>query len=695
MSRSTETRIAVFSKGMRRIPFLGELLGEEICFPGEVFDATISAAAGWGLRPSMQRAKRYAERYELPLLSLEDGFLRSYGTGEGFPPVSIVVDEFGIYFDSTRPSALERLLESKTDLIAGIEADVDRAVRLIVKHRLSKYNHAPDLSPGTLGENDVMRVLVIDQTFGDSSVVYGDADERSFMNMLEAALEENPLATVYVKTHPEVISGRKKGYLTGVQEIRRVVFLRQAIDPYALVAEMDRVYTVSSTMAFEALLAGKPVTCFGMPWYAGWGVTDDRCSCGRRTKRRSVSELFAAAYMHYARYLDPVTHRRGSLFDVIGWLVRQREMADRYPGRMICQGFRKWKAVNVRPFLSLNPQNTLFAKSDAEARQLRVGPEDLFVRWGIGGESEPGVSAPDCGPRRLCMEDGFVRSVGLGSDLILPLSVVLDERGIYFDPNRPSDLENLLNAASFTAGELAEAERVRRFIVTHGITKYNIDTRRQPTWQTGGRRVVFVPGQVEDDASILFGSRFVRTNMELLRKVRESLPEAFIVYKPHPDVLSGNRSGRVMDSEIQGLADVIEPVLSAVSCIEAAEEVHTMTSLTGFDALLRRKRVIVYGEPFYAGWGLTVDTATDGVSFRRRNRRLTLDELVAGAFLRYPIYWDSDLRGYTSCIAVLHRIRDERVRLEANGKLEKLRVGSIRRQLRKLSILCNAMLAKA
>jgi len=89
---------------------------------------------------------------------------------------------------------------------------------------------------------------------------------------------------------------------------------------------------VTSTMGFEALLAGKPVSVFGLPWYAGWGATDDRQVCARRTRKRTVDELFAAAYFHYTRYLDPVTHQRGTIFDVIEWLVRQRETDSRFAG---------------------------------------------------------------------------------------------------------------------------------------------------------------------------------------------------------------------------------------------------------------------------------------------------------------------------------------------------------------------------
>src|SRR3546814_20429812 len=76
--------------------------------------------------------------------------------------------------------------------------------------------------------------------------------------------------------------------------------------------------------------------------------------------------------------------------------------------------------------------------------------------------------------------------------------------------------------------------------------------------------------------------------------------------------------------------------LSVTSCIDACAEVHTMTSLTGFDALLRGTHVVKYGQPFYAGWGLTEDHIKNGMATGRRKRRLTLEQLVAGVLLRYP-----------------------------------------------------------
>jgi capsular polysaccharide export protein len=652
---------------------------------------------GWGRKRSGVRAKNYAFLSGGSTVILEDGFLRSFKTGNNSPRLSLVLDNFGIYFDSIQSSSLEIHLNSKKNLIACLNENLSIVKSLILENKLSKYNHAPSFLNSKLLTSDIQRVLLIDQTANDMSVAFGRASEDTFISMLSEARNENPLATIYIKTHPEVSCGHKKGYLTHIQDDEHTVVLRNAINPISLIEQMDRVYVVTSTMGFEALLAGKPVTCFGMPWYAGWGVTDDRQTCSRRTRTRTVDELFAAAYFHYTRYLNPVTHQRGTIFDVINWLIRQREMAGKYfqlggPGRMICVGFRHWKAASLKPMLSLEPERVVFASSAADVEDINAGIDDCLVYW--GAEAPPGLAdlAKRSWSRLLRMEDGFIRSVGLGSDLIRPLSIVLDEEGIYFDPSRPSDLETILNTGVFADEELAESRKVRDFIVTHGITKYNLEPRHPPAWQPMGREIILVPGQVEDDASIRLGCPATKTNLGLLQAARSAHPDAFIVYKPHPDVVSRNRKGRMALKDALAFADYVETDVSVVSCIEACDVVHTLTSLTGFDALLRGKRVVVHGLPFYAGWGLTEDVLSDAAVFQRRLRRLSLDELVAGVLLRYPIYWDWDLKGYTTCEAVLNRIVETRSKLEANGGLQRLRSGFVRRQVRKLGILMRAWL---
>ena len=75
---------------------------------------------------------------------------------------------------------------------------------------------------------------------------------------------------------------------------------------------------------------------------------------------------------------------------------------------------------------------------------------------------------------------------------------------------------------------------------------------------------------------------------------------------------------------------------SIAALINLVDEVHTITSLAGFEALLRGRKVATYGQPFYAGWGLT----TDNVPLNRRQRRLQIEELVAGTLILYPNYID-------------------------------------------------------
>ncbi len=694
--QKNDVRLGFLSWGIRKIPFLSSLTGAAVCHLYAWPLASVERVAGWGLRPGTRRVRWYARKRGLPYVALEDGFLRSFGTGEHFPPLSMVQDDAGIYYDCTRDSALERLLNSAGDVLAPNAGTVHSARAQLLQLHLSKYNHAPSLAVKALRAADTQRVLVIDQTAGDMSVALGGADAQTFQAMLAAAQAENPDATIYVKTHPEVASGRKGGYLTGVQDDAQTVVLREAVNPLSLIEQMDRVYVVTSTMGFEALLAGKPVTCFGVPWYAGWGATDDRQAAhpamARRTRRRSVDELFAAGYMQYTRYLNPETRERGNIFDVMKWLAHQREVAQRFSGRMICVGFRRWKAANLRPMLSLFPGKVVFVKSAEAAAALQPRGDDCLVCWGLVPPAGVEELARTSGIRLLRMEDGFVRSVGLGSDLIPPQSFVLDVKGIYFDPARPSELEDLLNTRAFTAEDLQRAQQVRSTIVAHGITKYNLEPVQPVQWPgvVAGQQVVLVPGQVEDDASIRFGCdtvNGVHTNLGLLQAARQAYPQAFIVYKPHPDVLSGNRRGKVALEQAGQWANHVEVQASVVNCIDACNVVVTMTSLTGFDALLRGKAVVVHGRPFYAGWGLTQDM----LPVPRRERPLGLDALVAGALLHYPLYWDPVLKGYTTCEAVLQRIVEERTHLEQTGGLTQLKMGYLRRQMRKMRVLLRAM----
>lgn len=604
--------IGLTSWKLSRLPGLGAFLDGAAFGWAPPWGGRYEAVAGWGLKPSGVRARHIAARRRLPLMLLEDGFLRSVERSD--PPLSLVVDDLGTHYDSGAPSRLERLIAAPLD-----EAKAGRARALMAawrQQRVSKYNHAREYG----GELPERYVLVVDQTFGDASIRHGAADPSSFQRMLQAALSENPDCTVVVKTHPDVFTRGKSGYfelaqLTGTD---RVIAVAQDCHPTRLIEKARAVYAVTSQMGFEALMWGVPVRCFGMPFYAGWGLTGDELAAPARRGPVLLEQLVHAALIDYPRYIDPETGGRCEAERVIEHVGLQRAMRARFPEKVYAVGFSRWKRPIIKRFMA---GSAIRFASGFDA----VPPGAAVAVWGSRDAEgrEPVIR----------VEDGFLRSVGLGADFTQPLSWVQDERGIYYDSSRPSALEHLLATAAFEPELVERAARLRAMIAEAGITKYNVGAAAWGRPKTD-KKVILVPGQVESDASIRLGTRDTCTNADLMRAARALEPGAHLVYKPHPDVLAGVRTGLAREQEAFGLADEVVTDVGIAAMLPQVDEVHTMTSLVGFEALTRGVAVTCHGQPFYSGWGLTRDV----FPLERRQRRLTLDELVAGALILYPAY---------------------------------------------------------
>jgi len=299
-------------------------------------------------------------------------------------------------------------------------------------------------------------------------------------------------------------------------------------------------------------------------------------------------------------------------------------------------GFSYWKRNFIEPFFPEYDQ-IVFCSSLVQAKESGFNPESVAVIWGKKPFSDVEEYVQHHHMKLLRVEDGFIRSVGLGSDLTRPYSLIVDSRGIYFDPSQESDLEYLLNHTQFDSKLIARAKNLMETIVSKEISKYNAAKKTQ--WFIGeasrGKVIILVPGQVEDDASVILGTSGMN-NLLLLQAVREASPDAYIVFKPHPDVVAGNRKGHVTQEEAMRYCNEVVTDVPLPVVLSHANEVHTMTSLVGFEALLRGKKVATYGMPFYAGWGLTCDR---GVC-KRRQRRLMIEELVAVTLILYPRYID-------------------------------------------------------
>jgi capsular polysaccharide export protein len=289
----------------------------------------------------------------------------------------------------------------------------------------------------------------------------------------------------------------------------------------------------------------------------------------------------------------------------------------------------------VAKFLSSSESSPRICRDGATAVRGAARQNGRVVVWASREPADLASACADAGVPLLRLEDGFLRSVGLGADFFPAASLALDAGGMYYDPSSLSDLEHLIEQGCFDATVLDRARRLRATIVQQGVTKYNVGGRADISWPTGQRRLL-VPGQVEDDRSIQCGSPLVSTNLDLLTRVRAENPDAFIVYKPHPDIAAGHRRGAIPDHLAQQQANLVVQDVSSAALMENIDEVHTMTSLIGFEALMRGRLVATYGSPFYAGWGLTRDL----LSTPRRTREASLDELVAAALILYPLYVD-------------------------------------------------------
>jgi capsular polysaccharide export protein len=327
-------------------------------------------------------------------------------------------------------------------------------------------------------------------------------------------------------------------------------------------------------------------------------------------------------------------------------------------------GFSIWKRNNIKSFLKpLNQNEIHFCNSINQALKKGLDTNSKLFIWGKKDFDDVVAYTKEYNIPLCRIEDGFIRSVTLGSDLSKAYSLVVDSRGIYFDPTSWSDLEYILLNHTFDDALLYRANQIKEYILKSKLSKYNIHankditlTQKQPS-----QKVILVPGQVEDDASIIYGASSM-SNLELLKQTRANKPNEYIIYKPHPDVLSGNRKGHIDTTLAYKYCDIIILDASLDSILSICDEVHTMTSLVGFEALLRGKDVYTYGKPFYAGWGLT----HDHYQIPRRNQPKSLLELIAATYILYPRYINPHSNKLCEIEVVIDKINKEKNRYNYN-----------------------------
>lgn len=395
-----------------------------------------------------------------------------------------------------------------------------------------------------------------------------------------------------------------------------------------VIANSDAVLCANSWLGFEALLWQKNVYSFLPSFYSALTQSSDlqqqQLASPKADKpclEQWAWQIFCqSALRHNFSLSSPQTDQ--DIHAALTWLQLQRFTRQRFAERIYAIGFNyHWRNI-LKTFLQ--GSSLQFVKTPQQ-----VPSNSQAVIWGrrdISKELDPSV-------RLLRLEDGFLRSVGLGIQFSRPLSWVADQQGLYFDATTPSDLETLLNEHPLGIELQQQAEILIEQLVSQGISKYNTG---QLQWQRPEtpKKVILVTGQVESDASIRYGAQHIKTNIALLQAVRALNPDAYLIYKPHPDVVAGARASGAGELDAINFCDSVLKDENITSVIPHVDEVHVLTSLSGFEALLRGKTVHCHGLPFYAGWGLT----TDHCKSERRQRQLVLPQLVAATLMLYPLY---------------------------------------------------------
>lgn len=405
-------------------------------------------------------------------------------------------------------------------------------------------------------------------------------------------------------------------------------------DPWHLVESCSQIWVGGDNeLALVAALAGKALRTFGE---GRFGEVASQPGLVKAVRDEARSWSYRCPFSD-----EPIAPDRA-----IELLSDWRSLIDRNRRISTILGVAGWK----RPTVDAMLWGGAGAPPYAASLPLETGQHSTVIAW---KSRTPARILERLGAAELPVaeiEDGLIRGRGLGANCVPPLSVVVDYRGIYFDPSQPSDLEQILETADMDSALTDRAARLRQMIVEAGISKY--DAGGGTGVESGAGRRILVVGQVEDDRSVLSGGRG-QTNFELLQRARAIEPDAWLIYRPHPDVEAGHRKGHIPDQQALKVADEVERGGSIGALIERVDGIHCITSQAGFEALLRGKPVTTHGVPFYAGWGLTTDLAEIPP---RRTRRRSLDELVAAALILYPRYVDPVTRLPCSPEVLVERI---------------------------------------
>ncbi len=611
----------------------------------------------WGMKRSGEFLRN--NRKNKKLVFIEDGFVHSFGIKKKKIPFSICYDNRGIYYDCDSDNDFKKYVIEKLS-----KKNISRAKKIIElwkKYSISKYNFPSFLEPPSFPY-----ILLIDQTFGDLSINYGDADENSFKQMFEFAVNNWPEHKIIIKSHPDVINHKKKGCIDiSKYSKEKIIILGDIGQINRLIEFSSAVCVVTSQVGFEALIYGKDVHVFGKPFYSGLGLTIDHNINNKQVNNKiTLEQLVFSSLVKYQICLDPRTKKECEVEEIMQYIHYLRKTSKFFPKNLEAINLTPWKARQINRFVY-----PVTGKKVKFLKRFKSKMKNIIV-WGKNTRTEGYIKQVD---DFISVEDGFIRSVGLGGDLYPPLSLIFDKKGIHYDASKVSDLEDLLQNSNVNHDEIIRARRIIDLIIKLKISKYNLKFRKEIKFSENvkNKEIIGILGQVESDNSIIYGvpdNTIAKTNFALVEQVRKDYPDSYIIYKPHPDTEAGLRAKGTADEFINLNADLIAYKTSLDDLFNKVDRIAVFTSLGGFEALIRGISVTTYGFPFYAGWGLTEDKLNNNIWTKRRTKKLTIEELTFITLVEYPLYSSVKF----NCLTEIENIFEEILQSSGKRNLEQI-----------------------
>ncbi|MBT8408426.1 MAG: capsular polysaccharide biosynthesis protein, partial [Alphaproteobacteria bacterium] len=233
----------------------------------------------------------------------------------------------------------------------------------------------------------------------------------------------------------------------------------------------------------------------------------------------------------------------------------------------------------------------------------------------------------------LTVEDAFLRSVHPGrARNEPPVGLCLDGTGVHFDGSAPSDLETLL--ATHPLDDTALLDHARNAIDSLKHWHLGKYSATDPDLDPPAPGYVVVIDQPREDAALCGAGR--AEFLEMLAFAAEENPGQPILIKTHPETASGARQGHFGDEDENDRVRLYSDPVSPWRLLEGAVGVYAHSSTLGFEAIFAGHKPRIFGQPFYAGWGLTRDENAPA----RRERVLTRAQLFAAAMILYPVWYD-------------------------------------------------------